>query len=92
MGIYLWTTLSWFDMHPNEAFSSLRFEDYKHFLRFHIDKDGNLTIYPISIDRVTKKWEPSEKVALGEPGMKPASGHELFPQLIEEPVLIQVEE
>lgn len=92
MGIYLWTALSWFDMHPNEAFSSLRFEDYKHFLRFHIDKDGNLTIYPISIDRVPKKWEPSEKVAPGEPGMKPASGHELLPQLIEEPVLIQVDE
>ena len=47
LGAYLLVSLHW-----NEAFSSLRIEDYKGFLRLKIDPQGNLTVYPIVIERV----------------------------------------
>ena len=40
--------------HANEAFSCQGIEDWKSFLRFHIDSDGRLTIYPIGIERVAR--------------------------------------
>ena len=40
----------------NEAFSCQAIEDYKNFLRFHIDERG-LTIYPIGVDRVARRRE-----------------------------------
>lgn len=39
--------------HANEAFSALRIENYKNFLRLHINKAGNLTVYPVGIDNVS---------------------------------------
>jgi hypothetical protein len=56
MGMYLFISLHIFGRHDNEAFSALKIEDYKHFLRLHIDKEGDLTIYPIKLERVPKKW------------------------------------
>jgi hypothetical protein len=51
-GAYLLVSLNGFSLHWNEAFSSLRIEDYKGFLRLKIDPQGNLTVYPIAIERV----------------------------------------
>jgi hypothetical protein len=51
MGFYLLISLC-FRRHWNEAFSSLRIPHYKGFLRLHFDKDANLTVYPIAIDKV----------------------------------------
>ena len=31
-------------------------QDYKHFLRLHVGTDGALTIWPIKIDRVPRRW------------------------------------
>ena len=56
MGMYLFTSLHVFGRHDNEAFSALKIEDYKNFLRLHIDQAGDLTIYPIKLERVPKKW------------------------------------
>jgi Calcineurin-like phosphoesterase len=39
------------DRHANEAFSCQGIEDWKSFLRFHIDTDGRLTIFPIGVER-----------------------------------------
>jgi hypothetical protein len=47
-----------FGRHGNEAFSSLRIADYKHWLRLRIDSRGMLTIYAIAIDRVPRRWRP----------------------------------
>ncbi len=58
MGIYLLVSLNAFGRHANEAFSSLRIEDYKHFLRLHIDGDGRLRIFPVGIRRVPRRWAP----------------------------------
>ena len=46
--------LNVFRKHPNEAFSSLRIEGYKSFLRMHIAPDGRLDVYPIGLRRVPK--------------------------------------
>jgi hypothetical protein len=56
MGIYLYLANRIFGNHNTEASSSLSCEDYKCFLRMHINADG-LTIYPIGIKKVTKNWK-----------------------------------
>src|SRR5262249_27515208 len=52
MGCYLLVALNGFHIHWNEAFSSVRIENYKGFLRLKIDRNGTLTIYPIVIEQV----------------------------------------
>jgi hypothetical protein len=57
-GLYLLTSLNVFGRHANEAFSSLRIADYKNFLRMRISPNGELSIYPIGIERVPRwrRW------------------------------------
>jgi Calcineurin-like phosphoesterase len=45
------------DRHSNEVFSCQGIEDWKSFLRFHVDREGRLTIYPIGIERVARRRE-----------------------------------
>ncbi len=56
MGIYLFISQFFFGRHNDEAFSALKIQDYKNFLRLHIAEDGTLTIYPIKIERVPRRW------------------------------------
>lgn len=56
MGLYLFISLNVFGRHSEEAFSSLKIEDYKHFLRMHLADDGSLTIHPIKLERVPRRW------------------------------------
>jgi hypothetical protein len=56
MGLYLLLSLNLFGRHSEEAFSSLRIEDYKHFLRLHVGPDGALTIHPLKVERVPRRW------------------------------------
>ena len=80
MGIYLFVSLHIFGRHDNEAFSALKIQDFKNFLRLHIDREGGLTIYPFKIERVPRKWiDDGEKC-------RPATPFE--PELIESPIRI----
>lgn len=90
MGLYLLVSLNLFNRHGNEAFSSLGIEDWKNFLRMHIDESGNLTIYPIGIRRVPRHWEPRTSDAGPElvPNKK-ADPKATEPELIEEPILLK---
>ena len=56
MGIYLLVSVNVFGRHSEEAFSGLKVEDFKHFLRLHVDREGHLTIWPIKIERVPRRW------------------------------------
>ncbi len=56
LGLYLFLSLRVFGRHSNEAFSSLRIQDYKQWLRLQIDAAGALTIHAIGIDRVARRW------------------------------------
>ncbi|HEV8591572.1 MAG TPA: hypothetical protein VGQ55_05670, partial [Pyrinomonadaceae bacterium] len=88
MGIYLFASLNFFGRHHNEAFSSIKIPDYKNFLRFKIDeKSGELTIYPIGVERVVRNWKAGDK-SKDEPSLVPVnvkSENKAF--LIEEPVV-----
>lgn len=55
-GLYLYICVTFFKLHWNEAFSAIRCEDYKTFMRFHIDTNGDLHVYVLGIDRVPRKW------------------------------------
>lgn len=83
MGVYLFISLHVFGRHDNEAFSALKIEDYKNFLRLHITKD-KLTIYPIKIEKVGRKWDCKEKD--GKRFYEPKTP--LKPELIEDKPII----
>jgi hypothetical protein len=80
VGFYLLISLNVFGRHSEEAFSALRIQDYKHFLRLHLARDGTMTIYPIAIPRVPRVWGARAKGA---------TGSRIVPQEPFEPVLIE---
>lgn len=47
---------SMFDVNLNELFAAQGIADHKSFLRLHIGSDGSLTIYPIGVDRICRRW------------------------------------
>lgn len=53
LGIYLLISVNVFRRHGNEAFSALRIEDCKNFVRMHINPEGQLTVYPVKLDAVS---------------------------------------
>ena len=56
-GAYLFVCINMFGVHPNEAFSALRIQDYKNFVRLHLTKTGALEVYGLGIDKVPRKWK-----------------------------------
>lgn len=87
MGLYLFYSLHFRGRHDNEAFSALKIEDFKHFLRLHIDANGTLTIYPVKIERVPREWKPVFKD--GKEIEYYAPEPPINPQLIEKPIVIE---
>jgi hypothetical protein len=90
-GLYLMITCGLFGMHANDAFSAMRLDCYRQFLRMRLTPDS-LTIYPIGIDRSPSRgqWQPNPKAAAGnqdEPMYEPEPGA-LSPHLIEPPIRI----
>jgi len=49
LGVYLYTSLNWFRIHRNEAFSSLSWPHFKSFLRCKVEGDGSLTVNVIGV-------------------------------------------
>jgi hypothetical protein len=88
MGIYLLFSMNVFGRHGNEAFSSLAIEDWKNFLRLHINQDGNLTIYPVGIRRVPRKWKKREPRTAG-PELVSDDSDATGPELIESPIIMK---
>lgn len=83
MGLYLLVMHVVFRRHPNEVFASQHIEDHKCFLRMRIGADGSLRIFPIAIDRVTRRWV--ENPAPHGPLLVPAGG-DVIARLIEDPI------
>jgi hypothetical protein len=87
LGLYLLVSLNGFGRHHNEAFSSLKIEDWKHFLRLRIDAAGDLTIFPIGIERVPRTWRAAgagtrSRYVPDDPRATP-------PKLVEPPIAIR---
>ena len=90
-GLYLFISLNIFGRHSNEAFSSLAIADYKNFLRMKIDKDG-LTIYPIGIQRVPRKWRAATAADHTVSAIVPNDAKASPPFLIEKPIHLKRQE
>ena len=89
MGIYLLACILILKTHDTESFSSFRGEDYKSFVRMHVNSDG-LTIYPITIPRACRKWkEVEDKYEGEEPWFTPAEEEDFKYSLIEDPIKIR---
>lgn len=90
IGFYLLISLNVFGTHSNEAFSSLSIPDYKNFIRLKIDSQGDLTIYPIGVRRVPRKWKATNGNAkTGTACFVPDDRKATLPELIEPPVTVQ---
>jgi hypothetical protein len=91
MGVYLFCSMYFFGRHNEEAFSALKIQDYKNFLRLHIDEDGTLTIYPVKIEKVARKWRNRNKRDIEKDNIKsfivPADGSGA--ELIEDPIILK---
>jgi hypothetical protein len=68
----------------NELFAGQSIIDSKCFLRLHIARDGSLTIYPIGVDRVCRKWTANPHAPADRPWFEPAAP--VATQLIEPPI------
>jgi hypothetical protein len=75
-----------FGVNLNELFAGQGIEDAKIFLRMHIGAGGKLTIYPIAVDRVSRRWRPNPKGAPDSPWLEPAQPIRIH--LAEEPIVI----
>ena len=85
MGLYLLISLNVFKRHANEAFSALASPDWKNFLKLRIDSDGSLTIFPIGIRRVPRRWQETNAI----PRFEPHDTNATPPALIETPIVIK---
>ncbi len=86
-GFYLWVSVNGFLAHSNEAFGALALPDWKNFLRLRIDPDGSLTIYPVGVARVPRKWKQTHAGPYA-PAFDPDDPKATGPELIEEPLRI----
>lgn len=86
MSGYLWGT-NCLGFHGNEGYAPLHHQDLKHFLRLHIDADGALTVYPIAVDQVGRKWKLCPDGPSHAPWFEP-EGADPEPHLIEAPITI----
>jgi len=78
------------DRHANETFSCQRIEDWKSFLRFHIDAQGRMTIFPIGVDRVARKRDLTFHAGGDDPEAPYYTLSEAIrPRLIEDPVQVR---
>jgi hypothetical protein len=75
-----------FDVNVNELFAGQGIEDAKSFLRLHIAADGTLTIHPIGVDKVCRKWTPNPTGAPEASWLTP--DQPLSPHLIEDPIVL----
>ena len=71
MGIYLWLGNRLIGAHSNEVFSCQSIPDYKNFLRLRIGKNGELTIYPVGVEKVCKAWKLNKAADNGEAWFEP---------------------
>ncbi len=88
MGLYLLVSLNVFGRHSNEAFSALRIEDFKHFIRLHIDREGHLRIFPVGLTRVPRAWRPVRGAGPYDAQLEPDDPKATPPASIEPAILV----
>lgn len=90
-GIFLLITCRWFNMNHNDAFSAMRLDCFRHFMRLRI-KGDEVTIFPIGLDRIPKRkeWRINTNWT-GDAAQEPAyvAENEIEPRLIERPIVMR---
>jgi hypothetical protein len=74
-----------YGVNVNELFAAQSIEDYKGFLRLRIGDDGSLTVFPVAVDRVCRRWRLRTGGGQGDPWFEPSSG-DIPVRLIEPPI------
>jgi len=87
MGLYLTVSLNRFGAHSNEAFISLALPDWKNFLRLRIARDGELTVFPVGLERVPRRWKET-RAGPYAPAWEPDDPRATPPVLIEQPIRV----
>nr|WP_244627469.1 metallophosphoesterase [Microvirga tunisiensis] len=88
LALYLTLSLNVFRHHRDDASSALRSPHYKNFLRLCIAPSGELTIYPVGIQRTASRFGPSAGPTPSR--LQPLNGTRPF--LIEDPVVIKTQQ
>jgi hypothetical protein len=88
-GIYLYISSRWWNLNHNDAFSAMRLDSHRNFLRMRI-KGDEVTIYPIGLDRVPRRdeWRINTQRA-GSPAPVYVPMSPLAPHLIEGPITVR---
>jgi hypothetical protein len=88
-GIYLYISSRWWNLNHNDAFSAMRLDSHRNFLRMRI-KGDEVTIYPIGLDRVPRRdeWRINTQRA-GSPAPVYVPTSPLAPHLIEGPITVR---
>jgi hypothetical protein len=88
-GIYPYFSSGWLDLNHNDAFSSMRRNSHRHFVRMRI-KDEEVTLYPVGLDEIPERsqWQPNSS-NVGRPPPKLVPTDPLRPHFIEPPVTIR---
>ena len=87
VGIYFVVSDMLFAWHTNEVFASQSIINYRNFLRMRIAPDGTLTIFPIGLREVPRKWRLRNAREPGQPLYEPTD-RVPAPHLIEGPITI----
>lgn len=78
-----------FGVNVNELFAAQGIEDHKSFLRLYVAPDGSLTLYPIGVDRVCRRWRAAPDADRPEASwIAPAPPDVLRARLIEPPITV----
>jgi hypothetical protein len=88
LGVFLLISLNIFHCLQVAGFTALKIEDWKNFLRLKIDRNGELTIYPVGLRRVPRKWRRRPAGASG-PELVPGDDLATPPALIEPPIVVR---
>lgn len=76
-----------FGVNVNELHAGLAIDDYKCFLRMHVGRDGALTIYPIGVERVGRRWQADPGAPREASWIRPEQP--IATRLIEPPVVVR---
>jgi len=88
-GLHNYIACRWFDLCHNDAFSAMRLDSHRHFLRIRVVGD-QITVFPIGIDRVPMR----DEWTLNQEGKSEPHASYLLPpesfcfQLLENPIVV----
>ncbi len=88
-GLYLYASSRWWNQNHNDAYSAMRLDSHRNFLRMRI-KNDEVVIYPIGLDRVpTRREWRTNGAGIGSPPPVYVPISPLAPRLIEGPIAVR---